>query len=51
MFLLTNAKVGLALWTVVFGFPSKDATAAISCVPAKIARESRAVTCLEKHSS
>ena len=50
MFLLTNAKVGLTLWTVVFGFPPQDAAAAISCVPTKIARKSWAVTCLEKHS-
>ena len=47
---LTNAEVGLTLWTVVFGLPPQNAAAAISCVPTKVARESRSVTRLEKHS-
>ena len=50
MFSLTNAEVGLTLWTVVFGFPPQYAAAAISCVPTKVARESWSVTRLEKHS-
>ena len=47
---LTNAEVGLTLWTVVFGLPPQNTSAAISCIPTKVARESRSVTRLEKHS-
>ena len=50
IFSLTNAEVGLTLWTVVFGFSPQYAAAAISCVPTKVARESWSVTRLEKHS-
>ena len=33
---LTNAEVGLTLWTVVFGLSPQNPAAAISCVPTKV---------------
>ena len=45
---ITYAEIGLALRTMVFGFPPQDPPTSVCCVPAEVARKGRPLSCLRE---